>query len=35
LAVNSVGENLAEKHGLSPQVMSYVLPMLIQEDFAA
>jgi len=35
LVANSVGETLAEKYGLSPQVMSYVLPLLIQEGFCA
>jgi len=33
LVANSVGETLAEKHGVSPQVMSYVLPLLIEEGF--
>src|SRR5207245_8723921 len=33
LVANSVGETLAEKHGVSPQVMSYVLPLLIEEKF--
>jgi hypothetical protein len=33
LVANSVGETLAEKHGLSPQVMSYVLPLLVKEGF--
>jgi hypothetical protein len=33
LVVDSVGETLAEKHGISPQVMSYVLPLLVEEGF--
>ncbi len=33
LVANSVGETLAEKHGVSPQVMSYVLPLLVAEGF--
>jgi hypothetical protein len=33
LVANSVGETLYEKHGVSPQVMSYVLPLLIEEGF--
>jgi hypothetical protein len=33
LVANSVGETLYEKHGISPQVMSYVLPLLIEEGF--
>jgi hypothetical protein len=33
LVANSVGETLCEKHGISPQVMSYVLPLLIEEGF--
>jgi hypothetical protein len=33
LVANSVGETLYEKHGISPQVMSYVLPLLIAEGF--
>jgi hypothetical protein len=32
-AANSVGETLYEKHGISPQVMSYILPLLIEEGF--
>jgi hypothetical protein len=28
-----VGETLALKHGETPQVMSYVLPLLIEEGF--
>lgn len=30
---DSVGETLAQKHGVSPQVMSYVLPLLIEEEY--
>ena len=33
LVADSVGETLASKHGISPQVMSYVLPLLIEEGF--
>jgi len=33
LVANSVGETLYEKHGISPQVMSYVPPLLIAEGF--
>lgn len=33
LVADSVGETLAEKHGVSPQVMSYVLPLLVEEGF--
>ncbi len=33
LVANSVGETLALKHNESPQVMSYVLPLLIAEGF--
>jgi len=33
LVTNSVGETLYEKHDISPQVMSYVLPLLIEEGF--
>jgi hypothetical protein len=33
LVANSVGESLFEKYGVSPQVMSYVLPLLIEEGF--
>jgi hypothetical protein len=33
LVADSVGEKLAEQHGVSPQVMSYVLPLLIEEGF--
>jgi hypothetical protein len=33
LVANSVGETLYEKHGISPQVMSYALPLLIEEGF--
>ncbi len=35
LVANSVGETLAEQHGVSPQVMSYVLPLLIKEGFCS
>lgn len=33
LVPDSVGETLAMEHGESPQVMSYVLPLLIEEKF--
>ena len=33
LVADSVGETLAERHNESPQVMSYVLPLLIEEGF--
>lgn len=33
LVGDSVGETLALKHNESPQVMSYVLPLLIEEGF--
>ena len=33
LVANSIGETLYEEHGISPQVMSYVLPLLIEEGF--
>src|SRR5271169_5055721 len=33
LVTDSVGETLAEKYGVSPQVMSYVLPLLVEEGF--
>lgn len=33
LVPDSVGETLAERHGVSPQVMSYVLPLLVEEGF--
>lgn len=33
LVADSVGEMLALKYGESPQVMSYVLPLLIEEGF--
>ena len=33
LVANSVGETLRLKHNESPQVMSYVLPLLIEEGF--
>ena len=33
LVADSVGETLALKHNESPQVMSYVLPLLIAEGF--
>src|SRR4051794_32889005 len=33
LVKNSVGETLSLKHGETPQVMSYVLPLLIEEGF--
>ena len=33
LVANSVGETLYQRHGVSPQVMSYVLPLLIEEGF--
>lgn len=33
LVQNSIGQTLAERHGESPQVMSYVLPLLVAEGF--
>lgn len=33
LVANSVGETLALKYNESPQIMSYVLPLLIAEGF--
>jgi hypothetical protein len=33
LVSNSVGETLAERYNESPQVMSYVLPLLVEEGF--
>ena len=33
LVADSVGETLSLEHGASPQVMSYVLPLLIEEGF--
>ncbi len=33
LVADSVGETLALNHNESPQVMSYVLPLLIEEGF--
>jgi hypothetical protein len=33
LVADSVGETLSLKHNESPQVMSYVLPLLIAEGF--
>src|ERR1019366_2713132 len=33
LVTDSVGETLAEKYGVSPQVMRYVLPLLVEEGF--
>jgi hypothetical protein len=33
LVANSVGETLYKKHGISPQALSYVLPLLIKEGF--
>lgn len=33
LVRDSVGETLYLKHSVSPQVMSYVLPLLVEEDF--
>jgi hypothetical protein len=35
LVANSVGETLSEQHHVSPQVMSYVLPLLIDEGFCS
>jgi hypothetical protein len=35
LVTNSVGETLYEEHRVSPQVMSYVLPLLIAEGFCS
>lgn len=33
LVADSVGETLAERHNESPQVMSYVLPLLVEDGF--
>jgi len=33
LVPDSVGETLSMEHGTTPQVMSYVLPLLIDEGF--
>jgi hypothetical protein len=33
LVLNSVGKALYEKYHISPQAMSYVLPLLVQEGF--
>jgi len=33
LVANSVGETLQLEHRVSPQVMSYILPLLIEEGF--
>jgi hypothetical protein len=33
LVQNSIGETLSTKHRLSPQVLSYVLPLLVEEGF--
>ena len=33
LVANSIGETLAVQHNESPQVMSYVLPLLVAEGF--
>ena len=33
LVRDSVGETLAERYNESPQVMSYVLPLLVKEGF--
>lgn len=33
LVADSVGETLATKYGETPQAMSYVLPLLIEEGF--
>src|SRR5580700_8306884 len=33
LVPNSVGETLWTEHKVSPQVMSYVLPLLVEEGF--
>jgi hypothetical protein len=33
LVADSVGEALAERYGVSPQVMSYVVPLLVEEGF--
>ena len=35
LVRNSVGETLALEYGVSPQVMSYVLPLLVEEGFCS
>jgi hypothetical protein len=33
LVADSVGETLWMEHGVTPQVMSYVLPLLVEEKF--
>jgi hypothetical protein len=33
LVADSIGETLYLEHGVSPQVMSYVLPLLVEEGF--
>jgi len=33
LVKDSVGETLSVKHGTTPQVMSYVVPLLVDEGF--
>ena len=35
LVPNSVGETLRLGYGVAPQVMSYVLPLLVEEGFCA
>jgi len=35
LVADSIGETLWTEHKVSPQVMSYVLPLLIEEGFCA
>jgi hypothetical protein len=35
LVANSVGETLSLEHRVSPQVMSYVLPLLVEEGFCS
>lgn len=33
LVLDSVGETIREKHKASPQIMSYVVPLLVEEGF--
>jgi hypothetical protein len=35
LVRNSVGETLYQEYGVSPQVMSYILPLLVDEGFCS
>lgn len=35
LVANSVGETLWLEHRISPQVMSYILPLLVDEGFCS